>query len=118
MGPAVAVATPPSPPLLDLSPTPIPSNHGPARIETAAAPPPNKSGGMEISDIWHPTRAVRKGIEWAGDQLPDFGGDKPAAPEMHAVKPTAPIPLLPSGALTDAPAAKPGKPGPGSGGLY
>jgi hypothetical protein len=77
---------------------------------------------MELSDIWHPTRAVRKGLDWATDQLPDFGGDKPP-PEAHSsAKSAAPIPLLPSGALAGAPDkasdSKSSNPGPGSGGLY
>jgi hypothetical protein len=91
--------------------------------------------------VWHPYRAVRKGLNWAGEQVPVIGGDgaEPQPPKRHpepmpaaAVKPVAtppkqavsadPIPLLPTKPeLADAPGpapAKPVAPGPGSGGLY
>ena len=85
--------------------------------QSSGGPSSVKAGGFEISDVWHPVRAVRKGMDWAGDQLPDLGSDKPAT-EVHAKAP-APISLVPSGAFADAPAqTKPNKPGPGSGGLY
>jgi hypothetical protein len=96
-----------------------------------------------LSDLWHPYQAVKKGLNWAGDQLPVIGADDgearshatppgelppiaiPAAVSAHAAtvaKPAAPaepIPLFPTTAkpeLADKPT--PGKPGPGSGGLY
>jgi hypothetical protein len=141
LGPAIDVAQPPMPPervrapeVVTLPPPPSP----------AAAPPPHS---LELSDFWHPYRAVKKGLNWASDQLPVIGGDGgesrppapaprelppkpiPAAASVHAppvaklAPPAEPIPLLPTKAkpeLADAPAepAKPVAPGPGSGGLY
>src|ERR1700687_5329901 len=64
LGPAVEVATPPTPPPITALAPPLPH---------AAEPPPERS--LELSDLWHPYRAVKKGLNWAGDQLPVIGGD-------------------------------------------
>ena len=139
LAPAIEVATPPMPPespapKIVALPPPLP----------AAAEPPR--GSLELSDLWHPYRAVKKGLNWAGDQLPAIGADRaegrlPAQPprELPAAIPAAtaastppatkhgiaaePIPLLPTKItpeLADSPgsAPKPVAPGPGSGGLY
>jgi hypothetical protein len=137
LGPAIDVATPPMPP----ERVPAPAVVALAPPPPVTAPPPQHS--LELSDLWHPYRAVKKGLNWAGDQLPVIGADSgdaappatpprelpptaiPAAASLHATtvaKPAAPaepIPLLPTKAtpeLADKP--PPGKPGPGSGGLY
>jgi hypothetical protein len=136
LGPAIEVAVPPmphpiapAPPIAALAP-PVPP---------APAPPPERS--LEFSDLWHPYRAVKKGLNWAGDQLPVIGGDDgearptatpprelaptpiPAAASVHVApvaKPaaSAPISLLPDAKPEAADKPPPGKPGPGSGGLY
>jgi hypothetical protein len=90
-------------------------------------PPPAKEPprNLEISDIWHPYRAVKKGLDWAGDQVPAIGvGD--AGPRPRAAAPAGPISLLPSAAASQSAekadarvsVPKPAAPGPGSGGLY
>jgi hypothetical protein len=131
LGPAIEVATPPTPPPITALAPPLPH---------AAEPPPERS--LELSDLWHPYRAVKKGLNWAGDQLPVIGGDDgearpPATPprreapaaisaaaSVHvapAAKPAAsaePIPLWPDTKPEAADKPPPGKPGPGSGGLY
>ena len=117
--PAVDVAPPPEPPApLPAATTAMPP---PADIVTAPA-----ARSLELSDIWHPGRAVKRGLHWAGDQLPVIGGAE-AEPQFPraGLPPSAPIPLLPTAerALSDntdtpAAAAKPRSPGPGSGGLY
>jgi hypothetical protein len=135
LGPAIDVAAPPmphpiapAPPIVALAP-PLPP---------APAPPPERS--LEFSDLWHPYRAVKKGLDWAGDQLPVIGGEGPgpspaapprreataaipAAASAHAApvaKPaaSAPISLLPDTKPDAADKPSPEKPGPGSGGLY
>jgi hypothetical protein len=142
LGPAIEVATPPSPPPIPPAP-PIAVLAPP--LPHATEPPPERS--LELSDLWHPYRAVKKGLNWAGDQLPVIGGDGPeplppapprrevpaaipATASAHAApvaKPaaSAPISLLPDPKPTPVEAAdkaqvpaKPGAPGPGSGGLY
>jgi WAS/WASL-interacting protein len=132
LGPAIEVATPPTPPLAPAPPIA-------ALAPPAAEPPPQRS--LELSDLWHPYRAVKKGLNWAGDQLPIIGGDVaepssptpsrreapaviPAAASAHAAPaarpaaPSAPIPLWPDTKPEAADKPPPGKPGPGSGGLY
>jgi hypothetical protein len=136
LGPAIEVAVSPTPPPLAPAP-PIAALAHP--LPPAAAPPPERS--LEISDLWHPYRAVKKGLDWAGDQLPIIGGDAaepsppaaprreapaviPAAASAHAAPaarpaaPAAPIPLWPDTKPEAADKPPPGKPGPGSGGLY
>jgi hypothetical protein len=72
--------------------------------------------------LWHPSRAVEKGLNWAGDQLPRFGKSDPEVTGRPGI--AAPIPLLPSavagGPSETAQGSAPpsAKPGPGSGGLY
>jgi hypothetical protein len=131
LGPAIEVGTLPSPPERVAAPPMRPATAPPVQ---AAMPPPSR--GLEFSDIWHPYRAVKKGLNWAGDQVPVIGGANEVRPTepppailapapVSAVKPAPPaepIPLLPTKQkpeLADAPAApaKP-RPGPGSGGLY
>ena len=139
-GPPATAALPPLGPSIEVSTPPTPPEHVAAPIQAGApassahpatdAPPPARS--LELSDMWHPYRAVKKGLGWAGDRVSVItgdGADEHAAkrhPEPVAVmanKPSAPadpIPLLPAKPeLADAPAA-PSKPapGPGSGGLY
>ncbi len=127
LGPAIEVEAPPTPPRVDAPARPAP----PVRAAVAAAaaakePPPRKpSSGFAISDLWHPGRAVGKGLHWAGRQVPVIGDADPPPREAVAA-PSAPTPLLP--AANDAvasghrdiapPPRKPGAPGPGSGGLY
>lgn len=121
LSPAIEVATPPMPPALPAS-TPAPA------AAVAAKEPP---GGLAISDIWHPGRAIDKSLHWAGRQVPLIGDadnePRPAAAHAKASAPlAAPISLLPpageSAALDSVdpavPPRKPGAPGPGSGGLY
>jgi hypothetical protein len=130
LGPAVEVSTPPIPPEHVASPPIQAAAPAPAARPAIDAPPSARS--LELSDMWHPYRAVKKGLNWAGDQVSVITGDgaeeQPAKqhPEpvpVMAKKPTTPadpIPLLPAKPeLADAPAA-PAKPtpGPGSGGLY
>jgi hypothetical protein len=140
LGPPIEVSTPPTPPDRVAA---QPPKSVTALPPTAPAPPPKADGSpqhsLELSDIWHPYRAVKKGINWAGDQLPAIGGDgaeaRPAPPTAIPASASAvpmitkrapaaePIPLLPAKEkpeLADAPAsqAKPVAPGPGSGGLY
>ncbi len=120
--PAAAMQFPTAPPpaAIDENAPPAPPAPATASSGTPAAKPP---GTLELSDIWHPTRAVEKGLHWAGGQLP-FGGDA-ADPPPRAQVPSGPISLLPSAMIDPAakPAGKaaptqPGRPGPGSGGLY
>jgi hypothetical protein len=109
IGKPIEVSLPPAPPT---APPPDVTVAAPSRESAAAVPA--KSDSLALSDLWHPTRAVAKGIHWAGEQLPVTGGD---ADKPRATQPAipAPISLLPRTAT--APAA-PGRPGPGSGGLY
>jgi hypothetical protein len=135
--PAVSEAPPPPPPApaalppiglaIDISsvPTPQPAvvEPPPARPATGPTPARAEPNGLELSDVWHPGRAVGKGLHWAGRQLPLVGGaeEPPPTPAPAPVKPTlaAPISLLPAEpANPAAPAAKSTAPGPGSGGLY
>jgi hypothetical protein len=136
LGPAIEVAVSPTPPPLAPAP-PIAALAHP--LPPAAAPPPERS--LELSDLWHPYRAVKKGLDWAGDQLPIIGGDAAepsapapprreapavipaaasarAAPAAKPAAPAAPIPLWPDTKPEAADKPAPGKPGPGSGGLY
>ncbi|HTV88741.1 MAG TPA: hypothetical protein VME41_06970 [Stellaceae bacterium] len=119
LGPALVVAPPPSPPV------PPPS----AAPEVASLPPQSHADARpqrsdwQFSDIWHPARALRKGIDWAGDRLPFASASTPAPLRFpQTAPPAAPIPLVPqaSATKTDAKAATPklAAPGPGSGGLY
>jgi hypothetical protein len=116
LGPAIDVSTPPMPPVQ--SPTPPTPPAGAVKAATAEAPP----SGLELSDVWHPGRAVEKGLHWAGKQVPLIGE---ADGEPHS-KVAAPIPLLPSATKpaslesSDAAPSPPRltAPGPGSGGLY
>jgi hypothetical protein len=125
LGPALAVTAPPNPPAVALAPFSPPSSSAKAPVtadRTSPSAAPNKSNGLELSDIWHPGRAVRKGLDWAGDQVPSIGSG-PAAPPPppRATRPSAPISLLPAPEKVDAsdtPPHKPAAPGPGSGGLY
>jgi len=139
LAPAIEVATPPMPPE-----SPAPKIVALPPPPPAAAEPPR--GSLEFSDLWHPYRAVKKGLNWAGDQLPVIGEDHaearppvspppavpapipaataaPAAPSAKHGIAAEPIPLLPTKItpeLADVPgsAPKPVAPGPGSGGLY
>ena len=92
--------------------------------ETAPAQS-GKSTELEFSDVWHPGRAVGKGLRWAGDQLPFGDRDEPpaatkpaAVAAKHAPAASGPIPLWAPAESAEAPAGKSDKPGPGSGGLY
>src|SRR2546423_881810 len=74
------------------APRPRPGALLPPRMRPAAAPPvqaaiPPPSPGLEFSDIWHPYRAVKKGLNWAGDQVPVIGG-------ANEVRPTEPPPAI------------------------
>jgi hypothetical protein len=136
LGPAIEVAVPPSPP--PIAPAPPIAGVAPS-LPHATEPPPERS--LELSDLWHPYRAVKKGLDWAGDQLPVVGGEGPepspaasprreapaaipAAASAHAApvaKPAVsaePIPLWPDTKPEAPDKPPPGKPGPGSGGLY
>jgi len=114
----------PLPPIgqpIDVSPPPTaPAVALPREPEIAmvprepAAAAPEKPASWALSDLWHPTRAVAKGIHWAGEQLPIIGGDA-EQPRVERPPVPAPIPLLPRTATAPA---SPGRPGPGSGGLY
>ena len=104
---------------------PLPAFPDAARAN--AAPPARNDNGWQLSDIWHPTRAVRKGLDWAHQQVPHLGDDAAALPFPNTSPPAAPIALLPPAALHPVRAqradvqtapAKPTAPGPGSGGLY
>jgi hypothetical protein len=118
LGPAIEVAAPPTPP----EHVALPPAH------PADAAPPARS--LELSDMWHPYRAMKKSLNWAGDQVSAVTGDGDEQPAKRhpepmpvAAKPLAPadpIPLLPAKPeLAGAPAAPPKPaPGPGSGGLY
>ncbi|HEV8678919.1 MAG TPA: hypothetical protein VGQ90_06045 [Stellaceae bacterium] len=136
LGPPIEVALPPAPPLdaavrpanpdrqieaatprrpTDAKPPPVP-----AAPATQAEPPRS----WELSDIWHPARAVEKGLHWAGEQVPAIGRDA-GAKRPPAGEPAGPIPLWPTAtanrspsATSDGATAPPDKPGPGSGGLY
>ena len=119
LSPAIEVATPPMPPAL------------PARIAApaTAAAAKDPPGGLAVSDIWHPGRAIQKSLHWAGRQVPLIGDadSEPRPAAAHAATAgapaAAPISLLPEAASlykddAAAPPRKPGAPGPGSGGLY
>ncbi|HEX6442748.1 MAG TPA: hypothetical protein VF007_11215 [Stellaceae bacterium] len=137
--PPATAALPPLGPPIEVSTPPTPPERIAAPPTQAAAPPPghptdsaSPARSLELSDMWHPYRVVKKGLNWAGDQVTVITGDgaeeQPAKRQSETVpivahKPAAPadpIPLLPAKPeLADAPAAavKPA-PGPGSGGLY
>jgi hypothetical protein len=129
LGPPVEVAAPPASPA---SPPAEPAAVSPRRTVLASVPPPStsspgKTASWELSDVWHPGRVMKKGLHWAGEQLPDIGGDAVAPlPFPRTVPPEAPIPLLPpairqaASEKVDALATPPKHtaPGPGSGGLY
>ena len=128
LGPAIEVAAPQEPPARTAT--------APATARRPATPePPRVAAGptnqtepprtWELSDIWHPTRAVEKGLHWAGEQVPGTGsGVATARPPVTA--PGGPIPLWPAATanppapdIAKGPAATTqAKPGPGSGGLY
>ena len=134
LAPAIDVAAPPTPPArLPAPPTRVTALPGAGRSPEFPAkrttPSEQSSGGLELSDVWHPGRAVEKGLDWAGRQVPLIGDSDP---EPHAAipEPSAPISLLPpaveaassdntssdnAGAATPR---KPAAPGPGHGGLY
>lgn len=105
-------------------PAPSADNAEPTAFATISNSPARADGdrghGWQLSDIWHPGRAMAKGLHWAGDQLPGLeGDDPPRSPHIPAL--TRPIPLLPSSgepAHPESASAPPGRPGPGSGGLY
>ena len=107
LGPAIEVAAPPTPP----PPIPAPAARSAAlpypevRAATAEEPP----GSLEFSDVWHPNRAVKKGLHWVGEQVPVIGDSDAGPLQPRAAPSAAPISLLPPA---------PRKPGPGSGGLY
>lgn len=123
LGPAIDVASPPTPPVQ----IPIPPTRAAvppaAAIETATTEGP--PSGFELGDVWHPGRAVEKGLHWAAKQVPPIG-DAEIEPHSKAAAPAAPIPLFPSAtkpvSLERSDAAPSPKemaaPGPGSGGLY
>jgi len=128
--PAIEVASPPAPPAeipmppaqFMAPPFPAPPPSVPAVKWATLKEPPSS---LEVSDLWHPGRAVQKGLHWAGKQVPLIG-DADAEPHSGEAAPSAPISLLPSAAesaalrRSDAAPAprKPPAPGPGSGGLY
>ncbi len=126
--PAAALSTAPPPTALLLPKPATPPT--PEVAPPAAKAEPGKTDAdhsLELSDLWHPSRAVRKSLNWADQQLPSLGGSDTAAavhPAAHAPSVAAPISLLPSSADgglqggDNAEPAKPVKPGPGSGGLY
>src|SRR6202035_2877992 len=98
LGPAIEVAVAPPPPAIAAAPPPrrpiAPARPIAARappLPPPAAPPPERS--LELSDLWHPYRAVKKGLNWAGDQLPVIGGDdgeaRPPATPPREAPPTA-----------------------------
>jgi hypothetical protein len=125
-----------APPVHPMEPPPaVHADPGTASAGLVSAPPepakpadqPQGQPGFQFSDIWHPGEALHKGLGWAGDQIPDFGSDRPPSAAARVLAhPSAPIPLLPAGTpiggaetarASEAP-AKPSAPGPGSGGLY
>jgi hypothetical protein len=116
LGPAIDVASPPTPPTRAAAP---PS----AAIKTATTEGP--PSGFELGDVWHPGRAVEKGLHWAAKQVPLIG-DADAEPHSKTAAPAAPIPLFSLAtkpvSLESSDAApspkEPAAPGPGSGGLY
>lgn len=123
-----APAASPLPPLgaaIDVAPPPTPRSSAAAAAAAPASAAPaselDKRQPWQLSDIWHPGRAVEKGLGWAGDQLPLIGGAAAETPSRAAL-PAGPIPLLPPAAIAAAPGAEkavvPVRPGPGSGGLY
>ncbi len=134
LGPAIEVAPIPparaaAPPAAASSAIEAAAPSKPARAEAPPVPagPANQAGPAriwELSDIWHPTRAVEKGLHWAGEQVPAIGGDA-VKPRSPATAPASPIPLWPAATANPAapeiakgaPATQ-AKPGPGSGGLY
>ena len=122
IGPAIEVAAPPMPPAATHAlPAPVAALPLPAAPAATSKEAPN---GLELSDVWHPYRAVKKGLHWAGEQVPLIG-DGDAAPHPGSAAPSAPISLLPTtkpatseNAEASIPPPKPAAPGPGSGGLY
>jgi hypothetical protein len=123
IGPAIEVAAPPMPPAATHAlPAPVAALPLPA---APAATSKEAPGSLELSDVWHPYRAVKKGLHWAGEQVPLIG-DGDAAPPPGPAAPSAPISLLPPAAKpatsenaeASIPPLKPAAPGPGSGGLY
>jgi hypothetical protein len=126
LGRAIEVAAPQAPPArtATASATPRwPATPEPPRV---AAGPTNQTEPprtWELSDIWHPTRAVEKGLHWAGEQVP---GTDVATARPPVTAPSGPIPLWPAATakppapdIAKGPAATTqAKPGPGSGGLY
>lgn len=122
LDPPIEVAAPPTPPAAASEPVPAAVRVAPP---TALPQAPRKDGGLEISDIWHPGRAVDKSLHWAGRQLPLIGDAdaKPHPAPIAAPRPAAPISLLPADNPDTAgngepTPAKPSAPGPGRGGLY
>src|SRR5204863_9026568 len=99
----------------DVAAPPLPPERVPGPVVVALAPPlpvpaspPQRS--LELSDLWHPYRAVKKGLNWAGDQFPVIGGDNgdaaPPATTPRELPPTA----IPAAASLHAPVAKPAAP--------
>jgi hypothetical protein len=123
IGPAIEVAAPPMPPPTHALSAPVAAPPASAALAATSKDAPN---GLELSDVWHPYRAVKKGLHWAGEQVPLIGdGDGDAAPHPGPAAPSAPISLLPTAksatpenAEAAIPPPKPAAPGPGSGGLY
>jgi DNA polymerase III subunit gamma/tau len=131
LGPAIEVAAPRAPPAGAAAP---PAAANPA-VEAASPPRPMRDEGQPIparpanqagpdrtwklSDVWHPGRAIKKGLHWAGGQVPAIGSDTVEA-RPPAPAPASPIPLWPAATANPAkrPPATQTKPGPGSGGLY
>jgi len=121
LGQAIDVASPPMPPVQN----PIPPTQvaAPPIRAVKAATTEGPPGGFEFSDVWHPGRAVEKGLHWAGKQVPLIG-EADSEPHSKVAVPAAPIPLLPSAPKpaslesSDAAPQRQTAPGPGSGGLY
>jgi hypothetical protein len=126
LGPPVEVASPPAPPASPARAAPVVAMAAqpptaPRASATHAAAASANPDGWRLSDLWHPVRVVRKGLDWAGDQLPSSGDSAALPPPFPVTTPLAgPIPLVPaSGKKADFVATpKSAAPGPGSGGLY
>lgn len=129
--PAPAAALPPLGPAIEVTSPPAPAAipETTARVTPPLQPEPSAkapANDIELSDVWHPGRAVEKGLHWAGRQIPLVGSDDATPPAPRKVaSPSAPISLLPPAAAAVSPdkgevtaPAKPAAPGPGSGGLY
>ena len=123
IGPAIEVSAPPMPPAPNYAlPSAVAAPPVPAALAAISKEAPSS---LELSDVWHPYRAVKKGLHWAGEQVPLIG-DSDAAPHPGPAPPSAPISLLPPAAKpttsenaeASIPSTKPAAPGPGSGGLY